>query len=164
MRLPSEIYYYSGECSDSATLEEIKEQFLDILTNEVIPLYEGVCSEELICTTDAVIVTCGEVSKKRKRRSHQHHVEKRAESHVTIFTFDIVTGWEKGNMTDDEAYNYTDSLQALQRDIIASKLADGTLDLPRLILKADSFKTAKYGTLSCNEPGWKMDGIVCSKY
>lgn len=165
MRLPSEIFYYSGQCADSDTQQQIKEQFLEILTRQVIPLFDSICSRELNCTVDAVAVTCGEISEKRKRRSYRlHHVEKRAESHITIFTFDIVSGWEKGNMTDDEAYRYTDNLQAWQKDIIANKLADGTLELTGFTVKVDSFQTARYGSLSCDKLGWKIYGTSCSKY
>ena len=163
MRLPSELYYYSGECSDNATQQQIKQHFLDILTTEVGPLFNSICPGELMCTVDAVTVTCGPVSNRRRRRSAPHNIEKREETHVTLITFNIITGWEQGNMTIDESYVYTDNLQAQQKAVLETLLKGGKMNIPGLTLREDSFQTPETGTLSC-EAGTRLDGSKCSKF
>ena len=164
MRLPSELYYYSGDCSDEATLEQIKQQFLTIITNEAQPLFHSICPKDLSCTVDSVTVTCGPVSSRRKRRSYIHHIEKRAETHATVFAFDLSTEWKPGNMTTDDAYDYTDGLQAQQKAVIESLVAENKLDLPGYALRDDSLQFAsKTGWLTCDEPHLRFDGEKCSK-
>lgn len=170
LALDGEIYYYSGQCSDAATQQQIKQNFLDILTNDVEPLFNSICPGELTCTVDKVAVICGNVSESRKRRSswtyysnYQHHVEKREETNVVIVTFSMNVEWDTSGKTVDEAYEYADNLHNQQAKGIADLMKEGVFDLPGFTLREDSFQRAEYGLLSC-DPGMRLKGTDCSKY
>lgn len=167
LALGGEIYYYSGQCSDEATQQQIKQNFLTILTNEVDPLFNSICPGELTCTVDKVAVICGNVSESRKRRSsgtyysnYEHHVEKREESSVAIVTFSMNVEWNPSGMTINEAFNYTDNLHNLQAQGIVDLIKEGAFDIPGFTLREDSFQRAKYGSLSC-DLGMRLKGTDC---
>ena len=172
MRLPSELYYYSGECPDNATLLEIKENFLVILSS-VNKLYNRICPNNFTCTVDKVSVDCGPVLARTRRDvklamqqdgqlKHNHHVNKREESHAVVFRFDIVTTFGDENDTFDDAYDATESLQELQREEFSRLIQNGTFDIEGLLLRPDSFQPAEYADLAC-EPGTILYDTTCSK-
>ena len=126
MNLPSELYYYSGECSDPDTLEQIRQQFLTIITTATKTRFHSLCTPDLLsCSLDSVKITCGPISRRkrgiptdidvhkakmeetdairRKREPYDnidnpHHINKREETHATIITFDIVTEYDLSNL------------------------------------------------------------------
>ena len=126
MNLPSELYYYSGECSDPDTLEQIRQQFLTIITTATKTRFHSLCTPDLLsCSLDSVKITCGPISRRkrgvptgiqvqiaqleetdairRKREPYdnidnQHHINKREETHATIITFDIVTEYDLSSL------------------------------------------------------------------
>ena len=172
MRLPSELYYYSGDCPDNATLLEIKENFLIILSS-VNKLYNRICPNNFTCTVDRVSVDCGPVLARTRRDvklamqqdgqlKHNHHVNKREESHAVVFRFDIVTTFGDENDTFDDAYDATENLQELQKEEFSRLIQNGTFDIEGLLLRPDSFQPAEYADLAC-EPGTILYGTTCSK-
>ena len=64
MRLKSELYYYSGSCGDSSTLEQIKNNFKVVVNDRGV--WNNSCSD---CTVENVVVYCGNVTSDRKSRS-----------------------------------------------------------------------------------------------
>lgn len=168
MRLPSELYYYSGVCPDNATMVEIKENFLEILSS-VNELYNRICPNKVTCTVDRVSVDCGPVLARTRRHvksamqlEQKHRLNKREESHAVVFRFDIVTTFGDENDTFDDAYDATESLQELQKEEFSSLVQNGTFDMEGLLLKPDSFQPAEYADLAC-EPGTILYGTTCSK-
>ena len=61
LRLKSKLYYYSGNCSDPNTLEEIKRNFVAILNDSEI------WSDGCPCSVEHVQVTCREVRRRKKK-------------------------------------------------------------------------------------------------
>ena len=67
IRLPAEIFYYGGECGDDATIEEIKENFQDIVNLKLDPYIQTVCPPDETCIVEDIIVQCGPISNRKKR-------------------------------------------------------------------------------------------------
>ncbi|XP_071810204.1 uncharacterized protein [Asterias amurensis] len=65
-RLPSELMYFSGDCSNQSTQDSIAQAFIDLLRKAN---FTELCVPIEKCTIDNVEVTCGESS--RRRRSYQ---------------------------------------------------------------------------------------------
>ena len=192
MILPSKLYYYSGECSDPATLEQIKQQFLTIITNATESRFHNLCSPDLLkCSLDSVSITCGP-TRRRKRdlvsdiRHHNgkltetypvrrrreisdtpHHINKREDTYVTTLQFSIVTEWDQGNLGSmgfNQQLAYIDKFQIQQKDVIVDLMVDGKLNIEGYILKNESFQLVKnVGDLACAH-GMIKDGTKCSKY
>ena len=188
MRLPSKLYYYSGECSDPATLDQIKQQFLTIITEATESRFHSLCSPDLLkCSLDSVTITCGPTSRrKRDIRDHNekltetypvrrrreisdtpHHIHKREDTHETTLQFSIVTEWDQGDlrsMSYSQQLAHIDEFQIQQKDVIVDLLVDGKLNIEGYILKNESFQLVKnVGDLACAH-GMIKDGTKCSKY
>ncbi|XP_035694585.1 sushi, von Willebrand factor type A, EGF and pentraxin domain-containing protein 1-like [Branchiostoma floridae] len=70
-QLPSELQYYSGDCTDQTTKDNIAAAFAQLVTDS------GFCTVADGCSVDGVEVTCGPISatgKRRRRRSTPTHV------------------------------------------------------------------------------------------
>ena len=189
MNLASELYYYTGECQDPDTQEQIRQQFLTIITEATESRFHSICSADLLnCSLDSVTITCGPISRKKRdtgsdtRRNIEsyyperskreisntfHHINKREETHALIITFNIVTEFDvndiPGNLTYGDQLEYIDKFQLDQKAVIAELLADGTLNIENCTLREDSFQTSEYGADSCAY-GMIKKRSKCSKY
>ncbi|XP_078619238.1 uncharacterized protein LOC144886476 [Branchiostoma floridae x Branchiostoma japonicum] len=70
-QLPSELQYYSGDCTDQTTKDDIAVAFLQLVTDI------GLCTLSDGCSVDGVEVICRPIStsgKRRRRRSTHTHV------------------------------------------------------------------------------------------
>ena len=143
INLPSELNYFSGDCTDPATLQTIKENFITLLQQSQ---YSSICVLP-DCTAGNVGVTCGPVDNtvgRRKRRSVTstprsqritddirqkrslrnealqkdfHHREKRStHTHLVTVKFDFIVTipYTTGEIDADSLYtNTTDDLFAM---------------------------------------------------
>ena len=192
MNLESELYYYAGECSDPATQEQIKQQFITIITEATESRFHSLCSPDLLnCSLDSVTITCGNTTRRKRDllsdiRNHNgkltetypvrrrkelsdtlHHINKREETHMTTLKFNIVTEWDQsnlGSMSYSQQLAHIDEFQNQQKAIIVDLMMDGKLDIEGYILKNNSFHTLnEYGDVGCSH-GMIKDGSKCSEY
>ena len=192
MYLPSKLYYYSGECADPATQEQIKQQFLTIIIEETESRFHSLCTPDLLqCSLDSVTITCGPTTRRKRDllsdiRNHNgkltetypvrrrqelsdtlHHIYKREETHVTTLKFNIVTEWDQSNLGDmiyNEQLAHIDGFQNQQKDVIVDLLVDGKLDIDGLVLKNNSFQLEKEaGDVECAHGMIKVKA-KCSEY
>ncbi|XP_078656597.1 sushi, von Willebrand factor type A, EGF and pentraxin domain-containing protein 1-like isoform X2 [Branchiostoma floridae x Branchiostoma belcheri] len=63
LRLPGELYYYSGSCGDLGSLQEIRENFVKALNSSA---YSELCLKFTECTATNVNVTCGPVTRRAR--------------------------------------------------------------------------------------------------
>ena len=64
--LPSELMYFSGDCTSQSTIDRIAQAFIDLLG---MSNYKDACDQSDQCTIENVVVTCGSSSGRRRRRS-----------------------------------------------------------------------------------------------
>ena len=83
LRLKSELYYYTANCSDPNLLEEIKGKFETILTGS------GLWTDGCPCSVENVQVTCGDVRSRKKKavNRHEHVINIYIYIYIYIYVF-----------------------------------------------------------------------------
>lgn len=130
-RLPSELHYFSGNCTSKSTQNTIKRNFIEKLYNGTT-LWREQCVNFADCQVENVQITCGAVTEKI-------NYKRSIPTHTAIANFDITVPIDpKGKDIDDLNYQISKDLygaaQQLEKDV-----KDGKLDLPDIEADKDSF-------------------------
>ncbi|XP_053400734.1 sushi, von Willebrand factor type A, EGF and pentraxin domain-containing protein 1-like [Mercenaria mercenaria] len=182
LNLPAEIFYYGGDCGSEATMAEIEQNFIDILESELNPYFETICPSGETCTASSIAITCGPISKRKKRslswefrnegirvqkkydeeRTREHIIRKRSTyTHLLILEFYIVMEFKFGNSSLQDAILVYDDVQLnILKPAFQEMINNGTFDLQGFVLESDSFQTASYGDITC-DPGYMLDRTTC---
>ncbi|XP_035664406.1 sushi, von Willebrand factor type A, EGF and pentraxin domain-containing protein 1-like [Branchiostoma floridae] len=148
MNLPSELYYYSGDCRDPETQAQIQANFIAILNSSD---YSDICRLFVECAAENVQVICGNVTTRSLQPSFQLRV-----------TFDLTV---KVNAQTDDHTSYLDVEDTLFS--MAYKIDEGvkggkfslnnvtTIDLE---VEPESFATSNWTNLVC-ETGYQPNYV-----
>ncbi|XP_019616495.1 PREDICTED: sushi, von Willebrand factor type A, EGF and pentraxin domain-containing protein 1-like [Branchiostoma belcheri] len=146
MNLPSELYYYSGDCRDPETQVQIQENFIAILNSSD---YSHLCQLFVECAAENVVVYCGNVTTRSGQPSYQLQVK-----------FDLSV---KVKEQTDQHTSYIDLENTLfsMADKIDEGVKEGKFSLNNvtaidLEVQPDSFVTSQWTNLVC-EPGYQPD-------
>ncbi|KAK3606592.1 hypothetical protein CHS0354_004438, partial [Potamilus streckersoni] len=170
--LRSDFLYFSGNCSDQSTLDLLGRTFENITAGLPVGY---ICKG---CRFDNVKVTCGKVTKRRKRSQQRNaFIRTPSVSHnmlptlndssrrkrqtdatfKTTIEFNIVVPWNQGNMSLLDAYDHHDNITFTFRDILISMVNAGNFTLPGYY--GPQYQFEDYGSLQCDD-GF-LDGGIC---
>eukprot|EP00058_Branchiostoma_floridae_P013772 XP_002599260.1 hypothetical protein BRAFLDRAFT_64392 [Branchiostoma floridae] len=130
-QLPSELQYYSGDCTDQNTQDNIAAAFVQLVTQN------GFCTASDGCSVDGVEVTCGPISatgKRRRRRSTHTHV-------ITIkFNFQVDLNIPPdGVLADDDWFASEEKLIEIANNFSTVLHLQGqSLNVPGLLTEVDT--------------------------
>ncbi|XP_050398287.1 sushi, von Willebrand factor type A, EGF and pentraxin domain-containing protein 1 [Patella vulgata] len=165
MVLPSELYYYGGDCSSAASQAQIKQNFIQYMTTSQ---WKDQCLQDTECKIENVKVECGATTR-RKRSPHPWsratRVKRSTEPGTATISWKFVIGFavdsnstlESSRQTHDTAL--MDMAYSVESDMKAGKLnniAPGfTLKDPSMFIDWTDFEcksgqVAKYATVSCH--------------
>ncbi|XP_048245051.1 sushi, von Willebrand factor type A, EGF and pentraxin domain-containing protein 1-like isoform X2 [Haliotis rufescens] len=102
MLLPSELYYYTGNCGSTSTVELVKTQFIMSLKGS--GSWKDACAKDKNCKVENVQVECGDMLR-RRRHAAMSSRRKRAPTLAALVTWDFMVDFEMGNMTVEDAIN-----------------------------------------------------------
>lgn len=102
MLLPSELYYYTGNCGTPSTVELVKTQFIMSLKGS--GSWKDACTKDKNCKVENVQVECGDMLR-RRRHAAMSSRRKRAPTLAALVTWDFMVDFEMGNMTVEDAIN-----------------------------------------------------------
>ncbi|XP_048259787.1 sushi, von Willebrand factor type A, EGF and pentraxin domain-containing protein 1-like [Haliotis rufescens] len=151
MNMPSELYYYSGDCPDDAANKQIRENFIKML--KANPLFKEECGGTVPdCRAEFVSVKCGAISGRKRDANVNVKVE-----------FNVILPYrENGQNTSVVVKSYETAFDRIKGAIdkaVQSKSLD--VGVPGLELQDDSYApgipnfycgkgmTSSYGTASC---------------
>ncbi|XP_078597011.1 uncharacterized protein LOC144873487 [Branchiostoma floridae x Branchiostoma japonicum] len=150
MNLPSELYYYSGDCRDPETQAQIQENFIAILNSSD---YSDTCQLFVECAAENVQVFCGNVTTRSLQPSFQLRVK-----------FDLTVKVQPGHHTS--YIDVEDTLFAMANKI-DERVKGGNFSLHNvteidLEVQPDSFVTERWTSLVC-QPGYlpNYDTYMC---
>ncbi|XP_035676271.1 sushi, von Willebrand factor type A, EGF and pentraxin domain-containing protein 1-like [Branchiostoma floridae] len=150
MNLPSELYYYSGDCSDPETQAQIQENFIAILNSSD---YSDTCQLFVECAAENVQVFCGNVTTRSLQPSFQLRVK-----------FDLTVKVQPGHHTS--YIDVEDTLFAMANKI-DERVKGGNFSFHNvtaidLEVQPDSFVTERWTSLVC-QPGYlpNYDTYMC---
>ncbi|CAH1274716.1 SRPX2 [Branchiostoma lanceolatum] len=152
MNLPSELYYYSGDCRDPDTQVQIQENFIAILNSSD---YSDICQLFVECAAENVQVICGNVTARSLQPSFQLRVN-----------FDLTV---KVKAQADHHVSYIDVEDTLfaMADKFNEGVKGGNFSLHNvtaidLEVQPDSFVTESWTNLVC-QPGYlpNYDSYIC---
>ncbi|XP_066297909.1 sushi, von Willebrand factor type A, EGF and pentraxin domain-containing protein 1-like [Branchiostoma lanceolatum] len=118
LRLPGEVYYYSGSCGDLDTLREIRQNFIQALNTSS---YSELCFKFSECTATNVNVTCGPATR-RARDVHaatKHRV--RVGFYLQITPTDV-------SLTQQDMYKLDEALE-LMAAAVEDDMTEGRFSL-----------------------------------
>ena len=121
MRLHSELYYFTSDCTSASAQTKIKENFLKILNGSA---YQSVCIINK-CNVDNVKVFCGPRStgsQGRRRRDTFTH------SLLIEFAFVLEIDYS-GNFDATSKYEAMNKLFVKMAEIVKTEINNGTFDL-----------------------------------
>ncbi|CAH1274490.1 NOTCH2 [Branchiostoma lanceolatum] len=142
-QLPSELQYYSGDCTDQLTKDSIAAAFVQLVTES------GFCTLAEGCSVDGVEITCGPISEKRRRRRSTHtHV-------ITIkFNFQIDLSIQPdGVLAEDDWLASDEKLIEIANNFSTVLETHGeSLNVPALLTEVDdtSFWHDNWSYLACD--------------
>ncbi|XP_019616633.1 PREDICTED: sushi, von Willebrand factor type A, EGF and pentraxin domain-containing protein 1-like, partial [Branchiostoma belcheri] len=152
MNLPSELYYYSGDCRDPETQVQIQENFIAILNSSD---YSDICQLFVECAAENVQVICGNVTTRSGQPSYQLQV-----------TFDLTVKIKAQTNQNPSYIDLEDTLFAMANKI-DQRVKGGNFSLDNvtaieLEVQPDSFVTKRWTNLVC-EPGFlpNYDTYMC---
>jgi len=158
MRLPGELFYYSGSCSGSeATLNEIKENFVQALNAS---MWKAYCVGVPECDAKYVNVTCGPTTgRKRRDIDNQHSVhtidKRQTQPFAYKVEFEIIIPFQPAvGQTDEDRFMEIDSIMFSMLTVLQSEVTEGHFDINGFSTDEQSFGAgrAEYkcplGTLS----------------
>ncbi|KAL4218695.1 Sushi [Mactra antiquata] len=189
LSLPGEIYYYSGDCGNNETQEQIRMDYEEILASNY--MLKSVCPEEETCTIADIIVECGPIQNRRKR-SIKHSANKNAaikvekrkrsfdaammstkegsahdlvkrqtESHQLVVNFKIVMNITiLNNETLRSKMRYYDTIMNDLSGAVQTLLNNGSLDIDNFTTDVHSWKPPKYSSIECSS-GYILKKTVC---
>ncbi|XP_067682073.1 sushi, von Willebrand factor type A, EGF and pentraxin domain-containing protein 1-like isoform X2 [Haliotis asinina] len=151
MMMPSELYYYSGDCPDATANQQIKENFIKML--QANPLFKEECGGTVPdCKAEFVSVKCGTISRR-----------KRAAKVNVIVEFNVILPYRENGQNASVVVKSCeaafDRIKAAIDKAVQSKSLD--VGVPGLELQNDSYApgipnflcgkgmTPKYRTASC---------------
>ncbi|XP_078690659.1 uncharacterized protein LOC144921486 [Branchiostoma floridae x Branchiostoma belcheri] len=152
MNLPSELYYYSGDCRDPDTQVQIQENFIAILNSSD---YSDICQLFVECAAENVQVICGNVTTRSGQPSFQLQVK-----------FDLTVKIKAQTNQNPSYIDLEDTLFAMANKI-DQRVKGGNFSLDNvtainLEVQPDSFVTDDWTNLVC-EPGYmpNYDSYMC---
>jgi len=114
MRLPGEMFYYSGGCNDSeATRNEIKENFVQALNAS---MWKADCVGVPECDAKYVNVTCGPTTGRKRRNVdtlNSGHVLDKRQTHPFAYKvdFEIIIPFQPAvGQTDEDRFQEIDDI------------------------------------------------------
>lgn len=151
--MPSELYYYSGDCPDDAANKQIRENFIKML--KANPLFKEECGGTVPdCRAEFVSVKCGAISGRKRDANVNVKVE-----------FNVILPYrENGQNTSVVVKSYETAFDRI-KDAIDKAVQSKSLDVgvPGLELQDDSYApgfpnfycgkgmTPNYDTASCGK-------------
>ncbi|XP_035698663.1 sushi, von Willebrand factor type A, EGF and pentraxin domain-containing protein 1-like [Branchiostoma floridae] len=124
LRLPGEVYYYSGSCGDLHTLQEIRHNFIRALNSSS---YSQLCIKFTECAATNVNVTCGPVT----RRARDVHSSAKYRVRVG-FSIEITPTNE--SLTQQDMYRLDETLN-LMAAAVEDDIAEGRFNLDSVRVK-----------------------------
>lgn len=70
LQLGVEIFYYGGDCGTNETMEEIKQNFIDIMASGINPAFLDSCPDPDTCTAENLQIICGPIQRRKRRSDH----------------------------------------------------------------------------------------------
>ncbi|KAI8509168.1 hypothetical protein Bbelb_130160, partial [Branchiostoma belcheri] len=110
LRLPGELYYYSGSCGDLDSLQEIRVNFVKALNSSA---YSELCLKFTECTATNVNVTCGPVTRRARG------VQAAAKYRIRIGFHLQITPSDESLLTQQDMYKLEETL-----DMMAATVED----------------------------------------
>lgn len=138
LKLPNEFYYYNNTCNDSPeNLQEIRENFVKSLN---VSAYKAACVGFSDCRAEYSKISCGTVSKRRKREYHiQHRDYRDIGENAYIIKFYLVLPYVREDGKSDEELFYTaEGILYAMVDVITAESVAGNFSIPGLEVRADS--------------------------
>ncbi|XP_078611237.1 uncharacterized protein LOC144881802 isoform X2 [Branchiostoma floridae x Branchiostoma japonicum] len=144
--LPSELHYFSGDCSDPSVQADIAQRFVTILNGSD---FGSACSDSVGCSWENVEVVCGANSRRRSLGRQSKLVtgqmtdipSRSSGQYLLTMKFSLVV-----NMTDDDPnlssvdrYYAADDQLLVMTDVIQAEIYSGDFDVsvPGLSLQVD---------------------------
>ncbi|XP_035695798.1 sushi, von Willebrand factor type A, EGF and pentraxin domain-containing protein 1-like [Branchiostoma floridae] len=144
--LPSELHYFSGDCSDPSVQADIAQRFVTILNGSD---FGSACSDSVGCSWENVEVVCGANSRRRSLGRQSKLVtgqmtdisSRSSGQYLLTMKFSLVV-----NMTDDDPnlssvdrYYAADDQLLMMTDVIQAEIYSGDFDVsvPGLSLQVD---------------------------
>ncbi|XP_019645335.1 PREDICTED: sushi, von Willebrand factor type A, EGF and pentraxin domain-containing protein 1-like [Branchiostoma belcheri] len=119
LRLPGELYYYSGSCGDLGSLQEIRENFIKALN---ISAYSELCLKFTECTATNVNVTCGPVTRRARG------VQAAAKYRVRIGFHLQITPSDESLLTQQDMYKLEETLD-MMATTVEDEMREGRFNL-----------------------------------
>lgn len=139
LKLPSELYYYSGECNNSNdTLLEIQNKFIKLLNQSA---FKTACINYIGCSAENVEVSCGPVLKRRKRLSDADTAENQTvlDYAYTVKLYFTVPFVRQEGISDEALFTEADTILNDMADILDFEIKAGNFSISGLDLSTPSF-------------------------
>ncbi|XP_048737006.2 sushi, von Willebrand factor type A, EGF and pentraxin domain-containing protein 1-like isoform X2 [Ostrea edulis] len=148
--LPGEFFYYTGDCSDPTVLTEIKDNFIKHMQKEEVSGFGGVCPSHIECNVNNTVVTCGQISGRKKRTVREErgvHVHKRSTHEIRV-EISLDTTWYNFNSSNGDTFRFLENLQTKMFDVVKQLGSNGDLTVRGLSPDVNSFQLG-FSDASC---------------
>lgn len=160
-----EFFYYTGDCNDPAVLDEIKNNFIKQMQLLESQGWNGVCPSQIDCNVNNTEVTCGQVSRKKKRdvNSILEHVLYKRSTHEIRVEVKLATTWYNFNSTGGSTFYFLEDVQKKVFEVMKSSAIAGNLTVSGLSPDISSF-TLGYSDPDCPEGTFvRWSSLTCGK-
>lgn len=163
--LPGEFFYYTGDCSDPTVLTEIKDNFIKHMQKEEVSGFGGVCPSHIECNVNNTVVTCGQISGRKKRTVREErgvHVHKRSTHEIRV-EISLDTTWYNFNSSNGDTFRFLENLQTKMFDVVKQLGSNGDLTVRGLSPDANSFQLG-FSDASCPDgTALRWNTLTCGK-
>lgn len=159
-----EFFYYTGSCSDTIVLDQIKRNFIQQMEILEKNGYSGVCSDTLQCNVGNVSVVCGPSLRKRRSIESDENSDrfKRADSEIRV-EITISSLFLNSNATASDSFEYAKEIQKHIFEKIQDVSNSGKLNVNGLVPDAGSFVLG-FSAPVCPEGLYiRMSSLSCGK-
>lgn len=168
--LPSEFFYYAGDCTDEETLKQIKENLISLMIQRQQSGWAGACPNTTECNVNNTEVICGPTSGRRRRSADDtdidldsvtNNVHKRSLNEIKVKFF-VITTWQNLNPSI-ETFLHMETIQQNIFGVIKESAKNGALNVSGLSPEMSSFSyswsdpgcpdgmTVRWTTMTCGK-------------
>ena len=165
IRLPSELFYFSGDCNDSAVQEKVKESFITSLNTSK---YSEFCTAYENCSIENVRVSCGLTSREKRSSyfydflslltSRTDRQKRNTNSHKLTIQWDITLKINESTLSGLTSQELWSELEGKLEDVaqvLKTETQEGKFDMEEvqgfdLEIDRDSYRTG-WPNIVCQE-------------
>jgi hypothetical protein len=126
--------------------------------------FGGVCPSQIECNVNNTVVTCGQISGRKRRALHKEGKIHKRSTHEIRVEMSLETTWYNFNSSNGETFSFLENLQTKMFDVIKRLGSNGNLTVRGMSPDVNSFQSGfsdafcpdgtaiRWNTLTCGKP------------